>query len=238
MVDDKQQVRDVVWERMRQGAFRFPGPVGRIPHFPGAERAAERLAETDEWRAAATIKCNPDSPQLPIRTRALADGKRLYMAVPKLAEPRPFVLIDPRRLEVPPRAAASIKGAMEHGRPVTIGQMSRIDLVVCGTVAVGRSGARVGKGGGYSDLEFALLTEAGLVDEATVIATTVHPLQFLDEPPPETAHDFRVDLIVTPDEVVRPGRSKRPPGIIWTDLAEEKIAAIPVLRALANERRC
>ncbi|HCP61415.1 MAG TPA: 5-formyltetrahydrofolate cyclo-ligase, partial [Actinobacteria bacterium] len=52
------------------------------------------------------------------------------------------------------------------------------------------------------------------------------------------AHDFRVDLIVTPDEVVRASGSKRPPGIIWTDLAEEKIAAIPVLRALANERRC
>ncbi|HCO02132.1 MAG TPA: 5-formyltetrahydrofolate cyclo-ligase, partial [Actinobacteria bacterium] len=72
----------------------------------------------------------------------------------------------------------------------------------------------------------------------TVIATTVHPLQLVDESLPETAHDFRVDLIVTPDEVVRASGSKRPPGIIWTDLAEEKIAAIPVLRALANERRC
>jgi 5-formyltetrahydrofolate cyclo-ligase len=29
--------------------------------------------------------------------------------------------------------------------------------VVCGSVAVNRQGARVGKGGGFSDLEFALL---------------------------------------------------------------------------------
>ena len=52
-----------------------------------------------------------------------------------------------------------------------------------------REGARVGKGGGYSDLEFALLAEAGLVGSATM-ATTAHPLQVLDEDLPETDHDF------------------------------------------------
>src|SRR3712207_8895655 len=40
-----------------------------------------------------------------------------------------------------------------------------------------RDGVRVGKGGGYSDLELGLLIEAGLVDDSTTIATTVHPLQ-------------------------------------------------------------
>jgi pimeloyl-ACP methyl ester carboxylesterase len=35
--------------------------------------------------------------------------------------------------------------------------------------------------GGFSDLELALLTEAGLVDDATTIVTTVHPLQLDDE---------------------------------------------------------
>jgi 5-formyltetrahydrofolate cyclo-ligase len=89
--------------------------------------------------------------------------------------------------------------------------------------------ARIGKGGGYSDIEFALLTEAGLIDRRTVVATTLHPVQVLDEDLPETAHDFRVDLIVTPDDVIRVRRSKRPKGIIWTDLDEEKEAQIPVL---------
>ena len=42
--------------------------------------------------------------------------------------------------------------------------MPTLDLVVCGSVAVNADGARVGKGAGYSDLELALLTEAGLVD--------------------------------------------------------------------------
>ena len=59
-----------------------------------------------------------------------------------------------------------------------------------------RAGVRVGKGGGYSDLELALAIEAGVVDDRTVIATTVHPVQLLDEDLPETDHDFRVDLVV------------------------------------------
>jgi 5-formyltetrahydrofolate cyclo-ligase len=156
------------------------------------------------------------------------------MAVPRLRGPHPFVALDLVRLDRPARAAASISGALRLGRPVSVRRMRRLDLVVCGSVAVDRRGARVGKGGGFSDLEFGLLTEAGLVDDRTAVATTVHPLQVLDEPLPETDHDFRVDLIVTPDEVIRAPRSRRPPGIIWSHLDERKLAEVPVLAALAR----
>jgi 5-formyltetrahydrofolate cyclo-ligase len=88
---------------------------------------------------------------------------------------------------------------------------------------------RVGKGGGFSDLEFALLAERGLVDDDTTIVTTVHELQLLDEPLPETEHDFRVDVILTPGSVLRTRRRRRPPGILWDHLAAKKRAAIPVL---------
>jgi 5-formyltetrahydrofolate cyclo-ligase len=115
--------------------------------------------------------------------------------------------------------------------------MPHIDLVVSGTVAVNREGVRIGKGGGFSDLEFALLEEAGLIDRQTVLVTTVHPLQVLAGELPETAHDYRVDIIVTPDEVIRTKGHKRPRGIIWRDLDAEKIAEIPVLSALAAARR-
>ena len=76
------------------------------------------------------------------------------------------------------------------------------------------------------------LVERGLVDDETPIATTVHPLQLLDEELPETAHDFRVDLIVTPDEVIRARRVRRPPGILWDHVDEGTVAAVPVLRRL------
>jgi 5-formyltetrahydrofolate cyclo-ligase len=231
-VDAKQAVRERVWATLEDArASRFPGARGRIPNFKGAEAAARALAALPELDEARVVKANPDAPQLPVRIQALADGKRVYMAVPRLRDEKPFILLDPRRLRVDPRDAASIKGAAASGRAVRLEEMERIDLIVCGTVAVNRKGVRVGKGGGYSDLEFGLLVERGLVDDKTTIATTVHPLQLVDEELPETEHDFRVDLIVTPNEVVRPNRAKRPPGILENHLDAAKAAAIPVLAA-------
>lgn len=229
----KQAVRERVWRLLEdRGVARFPGAWGRIPNFLGAEGAAQRLASTEEWHRARVVKANPDRPQLPVRACALADGKLLYMAVPRLAKPEPFVCVDPARLPSSPREAASIRGAFRHGRPVGLAEMAHVDLVVCGSVAVNRQGARVGKGGGYSDLEFGLLREFGLVDDDTVIATTVHPLQVLAEDLPETEHDFRVDLIVTPEEVLRTPRAQRPPGILVGHLTEGKLQTVPVLRGL------
>ncbi|MFC4001780.1 5-formyltetrahydrofolate cyclo-ligase [Prauserella oleivorans] len=230
----KQEVRQRVWALLEQErAARFPGARGRIPNFAGAEQAAAELTHLPEWESARVVKANPDSPQLPVRSRVLANGKLLYMAVPKLTEERPFVRLDPGSLTELPRRAAAKDRALRLGDPVAVSEMQRVDLVVCGTVAVNRDGVRIGKGGGFSDIEFGLLVETGLVDERTTIATTVHDLQVLDEELPETEHDFRVDVIVTPHEVIRVPKPKRSPGILWDHLAEDKIAAIP---ALASRR--
>ncbi|MDX6337522.1 MAG: hypothetical protein QOG05_4862 [Streptosporangiaceae bacterium] len=120
----------------------------------------------------------------------MLDGKLLYMAVPRLADDLPFYVLDPARLAVPPAEAVSREGAACAAQKVSVGQMRRVQLVVCGSVTVNRAGARLGKGAGYSDIEVALLTEAGLIGPSTVIVTTVHPLQVIDGPLPETGHDF------------------------------------------------
>jgi 5-formyltetrahydrofolate cyclo-ligase len=234
--DRKRDVRERLWRLLeRRGAARFPGARGRIPNFPGAEAAAERLAGLPEWRKARAIKANPDAPQLPVRARALEDGKVVYMAVPRLRQARPFLRLDPTRLRVPARRAASIRGADEAGRAVAAKDVE-VDLVVCGTVAVNRRGVRVGKGGGYSDLELGLLIEAEAISDRVPIVTTVHPLQVLDEDLPETRHDFRVDAVVTPDEVIRVRRARRPPGILWDHLDPGKVEEIPALAALRRSR--
>jgi 5-formyltetrahydrofolate cyclo-ligase len=108
--------------------------------------------------------------------------------------------------------------------------------VICGSVAVNRQGARVGKGGGFSDLEFALLVEAGLIGKHTVLVTTVHPLQVLAEALPETTHDLRLDLIVAGEEVITCCHTQRRPGILWDHLDTAKVAAIPALAAGARWR--
>jgi 5-formyltetrahydrofolate cyclo-ligase len=227
---NKQEVRERVWDAIQaSGAARFPGVRGRIPNFVGAEAASRLLATTEAWAAAHTLKANPDSPQLPVRVAALEAGKVVYIAVPRLKSAKPFLELDPDQLMVKPRAAASITGSATHGRPTRIEELPHIDLVVCGSVAVNAYGARVGKGGGYSDLELALAIEAGAIDDRTTIATTVHPVQVLDEDLPETEHDFRVDLIVTPDEIVHTRGGNRQQGILWDHLDEEKQREVVVL---------
>jgi 5-formyltetrahydrofolate cyclo-ligase len=228
----KAALREEVWAAMSAARVaRFPGAAGRIPNFTGAEAAADRLRALPEWRAARTLKANPDSAQLPVRQRALEDGKTVYMAVPRLAANEPFFALDPDHLSESPRKAASTRSA----RQVALAELTEVDLVVMGSVAVSEDGARLGKGGGFADLEFALATAAGLIGAHTVCVTTVHELQVQPTGSiPLTDHDVPVDLVVTPDRVIdcRPlhGRS-RPTRIRWEDLTDEKIAAIPLLSA-------
>jgi len=203
----------------------------RVPNFVGADRAAERLADLAVWKKARTLKVNADAPQLPVRRRALADGKVVYMAIPGLRSEKCFVEIDPRRLGRRAALAASISGATRYGRLVSPREMRAIDLVLCGSVGVRRDGTRVGKGGGFADLEYAILREEAKVKETTPVATTVHPLQIVTEKVAMLAHDIPLDFLVTPFEVVatRPAYP-RPRGIYWDLLKAAKIEAIPALR--------
>ena len=162
------------------------------------------------------------------------------MAVPRLAEPEPFFLLDPDHLADRPRTAASIRGASRSARRVALADLVPVDLVVTGCVAVGEDGARLGKGGGFADLEFALAGAAGLIGADTIVVTTVHELQVRPAGSiPVTGHDVPVDLVVTPDRIIdcRGLRGPRPAGgIRWTELTEEKIDAIPLLRVLRDTR--
>src|SRR5262249_52607132 len=162
------------------------------------------------------------------------EGKTLIMAVPRLRDTRPFRLLDPRRLNAKQkREAATIKGAMRHGKVVALEEIPEIDLVLCGSVAVNLSGARVGKGGGFSDLEFGLLIEEGRIDEHSVVATTVHPIQILREHLPMTAHDLPVDTVATPRAVIDVERAlDRPRGVLWDHLQPPQIREIPILERM------
>ncbi|MEU0794883.1 5-formyltetrahydrofolate cyclo-ligase [Amycolatopsis sp. NPDC005961] len=234
-VDDaKRAVRERVWAALDQAdAVAPPGAAGHIPSFVGADLASRRLEELDIWRQAAVVKANPDKAQLPVREAALREQKLLYMAAPRIATPEPFYLLDPAKVGVD---AAVSKRAAEVAPTVGPATMQPVDIVVCGTVAVDRRGVRIGKGAGFSDIEMGLLAEVGLLGPHTTIVTTVHQLQVVDDELPETEHDFRVDLIVTPDEVIRCEPSPRPPGIIWEHLSAEKVRSIPVLAAQQEQR--
>lgn len=231
----KAALREDTWSRMGvEGVARFPRPDGRIPNFIGAEAAAERLRSLAAWAGATTVKANPDSPQWPVRQRALEDGKTVYMAVPRLAEDDPFFLLDPDDLADTPRKSSSIKGATKSARTVRMEDLEPVDVVVTGCVAVDETGARLGKGGGFSDLEYALATEAGLIGPDTLVVTTVHELQVRPAGEiPMGDHDFGLDVIVTPDRVIECPRRSSGGSIVWEALTPEKIESIPLLQTMA-----
>jgi 5-formyltetrahydrofolate cyclo-ligase len=67
-----------------------------------------------------------------------------------------------------------------------------------------------------------------------VVATTVHEPQVVgdDEVTPD-AHDVPMDLVVTPERVIRPdGEYDRPVGVDWDGLGEERVEEMPVLARL------
>jgi 5-formyltetrahydrofolate cyclo-ligase len=234
-VRSKDQFRQEIWKAMdREGVSRFPGAGGRIPNFAGAKLAAERLASHRLWKRARVIKANPDSPQTHARRAALEEGKTLIMAVPRLRDPHPFRLLDPKRLSrQATREAATIKGALRHGRIVAVDDLPEVDFVLCGSVAVNLSGARIGKGGGFSDLEYGILIEAGRIDAHTIVATTVHPIQIVREHLMMTDHDLPVDLVATPRAAIEVERQyDRPRGILWDHLQPPQIREIPILERI------
>ncbi len=237
---DKDKLRSEIWSLLKQQAASIGEPFGRIPNFVGAELAAERLANLPIWQQAKTIKCNPDSAQIPVRSRALQDGKRLYMAVPRLTDHRCFVELnadDLRRRNIHLEEAAIARQGLACGKLVSFAEMEPIDLVIVGCVAAGPGGGRTGKGAGFADLELAMLQEFGLVQIDTPIVTTVHPLQIVEDSRlPMQAHDWALNWIVTSEEVIETNTSyPRPTGLNWDNIRPEQLAQIPILRKLRDE---
>lgn len=236
----KDQLRATIWAALEESGAGIGKIWDSIPNFVGAEAAAERLAQLPIWQAANVVKSNPDTPQIPVRYRALRDGKLLYMPVPQLAQEFPFLLLDPAKLAergIPFEEAARKEGALKHGQRVHFSEMLPMDLLVVGCVAVGRDGGRTGKGGGFADLELGIFRETGIMPPHANLVTTVHDLQVVDdERLTLQTHDSPLDWIITPNEVIETRTSyPQPQGVYWDAILEEQYEAIPFLRTLREQ---
>ena len=236
----KDAARERAWSALEaSGAARDAGgPRGRIPDFDGAEAAADWLAATLEWRRAAVVKCNPDPPQAPVRRRALEDGKTLYVPVPCLTADTPFLKLAPAALAaagVPFADASDAAGAARHGEPVRFDEMEPFGIAVCGTVAAARDGGRLGKGGGFADLEMGVFRHFGWMTAATPVATSVHEAQVVDALDVALdAWDVPLDLVATPGGLVRTGTALPKPRctVAWDAVRADQLRDIPFLAAL------
>jgi len=151
--------------------------------------------------------------------------------------------------------ATTVSGISTHGTPVAPEDVPHVDLVVAGSVGVTTDGARIGKGEGYSDLEWGVLSELGAVDReaqsasgsegqspsgnraspgdsrakpddgATTVATTVHELSVLDGPE---------SPIADPAELPAPDAHDVPLDLVVTP--ERTISDRDALRASGGDR--
>ena len=234
---DKDAVRRDVWQGLEDGGFAM-GPVrSAIPNFIGADMAAWHLAQTPEWQRAKVVKCNPDPPQIPVRLRALYEGKILYAPVPYLTKDFPYLRIDPQKLiekGVTFELAATSEGYILHGERVDFEDVEPLDFCVVGSVAVSREGGRTGKGAGFADLETGIFRELGTITPETPMATTIHSCQLVDNARVfMQPHDSPLDYVATEAELIVTGNAAaRPMGVAWDDVREDQFETIPFLRDL------
>ena len=212
-------------------------PYGRIPPFPGQNKAAERLRRTTLYKESRSVMVPPDRAQLQVRINLLQDRKRLIMATPGLRDG--FYEIPNSRL--PPALwakAVSSVGVTRYGRKLdtTLGEIGRVDMLVTGAVAVSLQGDRIGKGTGYFDLEYMIFREIGSAGEKTPVIAIVDDLQIFEELPWEDK-DVSIDLIVTPTAPISVHHPRpRPQGIDWLSLQPRQIRRMRPLRELGRSR--
>lgn len=188
----------MIWEKMENSQISKSNSYGRIPDFRGSTQASELLRNSLEWIDSNIIFVSPDTAQQNVRKNAFYDGKDLIMATPKLLNG--YILLDSSSTYGNEEDASTIKGAFKYGRKIT--SIPYIDMVIEGSVAVDMDGGRLGKGGGYGDIEISYLKNSNLIGEKTPIATTVHEIQIIEKVPMES-HDENINMIVTPERILR-----------------------------------
>ena len=109
-----------------------------------------------------------------------------------------------------------------------------------------------GKGKGYGDIEYAMMRQLGACDDTTLVVTTVHESQLLDDLPASvmTEHDLYVDqcfasltsislvsafrpvnVVITPQRIIyTQNKFPCPKTINWNDIDNETMLNLPVLK--------
>ena len=240
--DEKAALREDVWAELRK--------VGRpdsrhhwdfssfIPDFDGSEKCSERMANIPAYASLGDrrVFVTPDNCLDHIRTRLLLDGHPYVMTT--LSMTRGFLGVEPDSVtEGEFGYAGSIDGANNRfGRPVTVDDLRAgppFGLMVTGCSVVSQSGVRFGKGHGYFDVEWAVMSELGKTDENTAIVVVCHDVQVREADLQPAPHDTIADWIVTPTRTISVDHPPREPGRIrWELLARAGRDGVPVLEEL------
>jgi 5-formyltetrahydrofolate cyclo-ligase len=208
-----------------------------IADFAGSDRCTERVRALDAYATRDPIFITPDNSTEHLRAAAMADGHTILMTTYGIG--RGFLQLDPGVVPTAEcRYAATLDGMDRYARPVSLAELRDgppIRLLVTGGSAVSTNGVRFGKGHGYFDLEWALLSEIGRVDGTSEVVDVVHDCQVVDETLQGEDHDVPVDWIVTPTRTLHvPDPGRRIGRVRWDLLTGGPLASIPpILELLA-----
>lgn len=237
----QQGIREEIWAALRRVArpdSRFHWDFSSfIPDFVGSEQCAQAIRQLPEYSEAGLLFITPDNCLETFRELVVADSKPYVMTTYGIA--RGFMYVDPDRVSTEDRRHSStLDGVERYARSISLAELRSgdpVQLLVTGSSAISTNGLRFGKGHGYFDLEWAILSELGLVGPRTRIIAVGHDCQVVEAVLPAFTHDTVVDLIVTPTRTIAVKHAQRPVGRIeWDRLSPSMLDAIPSLGELRD----
>ncbi len=81
------------------------------------------------------------------------------------------------------------------------------------------------------------MPELAKIGPSTRVASTIHDLQVFEEPLPQDDHDVPVNLMATPNQLIRTqSQRNQPNGILWDKITEKMMQEMPVLEELKDNQ--
>lgn len=223
---DTDVYRERIWAELVKVArpdSRFHWDFGSfICDFEGSNKCSDRVLEFDALnrRGERRVFITPDNCLEDLRYKLIGRGISFVMTTYGIV--RGFYEIDASTVPVSDhRYAATLDGFDRYAKPVSLADLQRGEkfaLLVTGGSAVSSNGVRFGKGHGYFDFEWAVLSELGLIDQSSVVVDVVHDCQFVNDFMPAERHDVAVDWVVTPTRSIHIDQRTRQRGQVYWEM--------------------
>lgn len=251
--EHKVDIRSMVWKELRKVAYpdsRFHYNFAEfIADFQGSENASTQILESDFFANAINetkkfensfIFITPDNCLEDLRLRLL--NLKIPYLITTYSIRRGFYLVDPNKID--PKnypLAATLDGMEKLSNHLSIHELHdlniKIPLMITGTGAINDKGIRFGKGHGFFDLEWAMLSTINAIDlNSTRCVAVVHDVQLLKgiDLKPEI-FDTVCDYVVTNSQIIHVPNAVKPTcGIIWDALAPGMLEDIEPLNEIYN----
>lgn len=246
---DTETYRERIWAELAKVArpdSRFHWDFSSfICDFEGSEKCSDRVLDMDALvkRGDRRVFITPDNCLEDLRFKLISRGVPFVMTTYGIV--RGFYQLDPATIPVSDhRYAATLDGFDRYAEALSLDQLRRgqaFSLLVTGGSAVSSNGVRFGKGHGYFDFEWAVLSELGLTDQSSVVVDVVHDCQFVNEVMPAERHDVAVDWVVTPTRSIHIDQTTRQRGQVYWEMIPgtefERLGIVAELRALMKEQQ-